>query len=280
MVGDLRRRPADGSHDRWATTPGMGEGTLGQGGSHSEEGQTMAQRRRRSLVTTHATSALLVIDMQNDFLAQGGYYDAKAQRLQATQGQLRATDLDALARVYRHPPPRCAIREPYQDFVRTVTAVAAQALTTGLTTIFVQAVYEPAACHRPPLFLHTPQRQDYGCHPGSWGADFVEPIKPLTTQAPAQIIVKPTFDAFFATELHGFLCDKQIDTLYVAGVETNVCVLFTVCSALSHGFKTSILVECVTTSQVEVHEPALQIMAIAQGRLMATPDFLARLARW
>jgi len=216
--------------------------------------------------------------MQNDFLAQGGYYDEKAKRIQANQGQLSATDLDDLARVYRHPPMRCAIREPYHDFVHTVTAVAAQALTTGLTTIFVQAVYDPAACNRPPLFLHNPQRPDYGCHPGGWGADFVEPIKPLTTQAPAKIIVKPTFDAFFATELHGFLRGKQIDTLYVAGVETNVCVLFTVCSALSRGFKTSILVECVTTSHLEVHETALQIMAIAQGRLMATPDFLTLLA--
>ena len=72
MLGGLVRWPADGSHDPWATTPGMGEGTFGLGGCHSEEDQTMAQRRRRSLVTTHATSALLVIDMQNDFLAQGG----------------------------------------------------------------------------------------------------------------------------------------------------------------------------------------------------------------
>jgi ureidoacrylate peracid hydrolase len=240
----------------------------------------MAQRRGRPFVTARATSALLVIDMQNDFLAQGGYYDEKAKRTQASQGHLSATDLDALARVYEHPPTRGAIREPYHDFVRTVTAVATQALTTGLTTIFVQAAYDPDACDRPPLFLHNPQRQDYGCHPGSWGADFVEPLKPLTAQAPAQGVAKPTFDAFFATELRSFLRGKQINTLYVAGVETNVCVLFTACSALSHGFKTSILVECVTTSHLEVHEAALQIIAIAQGRLMSTSDFLTLLEQW
>src|SRR6516162_11409782 len=52
-----------------------------------------------------------------------------------------------------------------------------------LTTVFVQAAYDPDSCYRPPLFLHNPQRRDYGCHPGSWGADFVEPIKQLTSQA-------------------------------------------------------------------------------------------------
>jgi nicotinamidase-related amidase len=240
----------------------------------------MAPGRGRSIVTARETSALLVIDMQNDFLAKGGYYDEKAKRTHASQGKLSATDIDALARVYLHPPTFCEIREPYQGFVRTVTAVAAMALKTGLTTVFVQAAYDPDSCYRPPLFLHNPQRQDYGCHPGSWGADFVEPIKQLTSQASAKVVEKHTFDAFFETELRGFLRFKQIDTLYVAGVETNVCVLFTACSALSNGFNTSILVECVTTSQMHTHETALQIIEIAHGRLMSTPDFLALLEKW
>jgi len=148
-----------------------------------------------------------------------------------------------------------------------------------MTTVFVQAVYDPASYYRPPLFLHDPQRQDYGCHRGSWGADFVKPIKQLTAQAYAKVVEKPTFDAFFATELRGFLRCRQIETLYVAGIETNVCVLFTACSALSNGFDTVILAECVTTSQTDVHETALQIIEIAKGRRMSTQDFLTLLER-
>src|SRR5262245_54747166 len=78
------------------------------------------QKRRRGIVTERDTSALLVIDMQNDFLATGGYYDEKAKRAYAKQGKLSATDIADLARVYLHPPTLCEIREPYQDFVRTV----------------------------------------------------------------------------------------------------------------------------------------------------------------
>ena len=110
------------------------------------------------IVTARDTSALLVVDMQNDFLATGGYYDEKDKRRRAGQGMLSAADIDVLARVYVHPPPLCEIREPYQDFVRTVTAVAAKALKTGLTTVFVQAAYDPDSRYRPPLFLRNPQQ--------------------------------------------------------------------------------------------------------------------------
>jgi nicotinamidase-related amidase len=239
----------------------------------------MEHVRGSGIMTARDTSALLVVDMQNDFLAKGGYYDEKDKRARTQQGQLSVTDINDLARVYVHPPLTCEIREPYYDFVRTVTAIAATALKNGMTTIFVQAAYDPASCYRPPLFLRDPHRQDYGCHPGSWGADLIEPIKPLASHAQAKVVEKPTFDAFFETELRGFLRGKQIDTVYVAGVETNVCVLFTACSALSNGFNTIILAECVTTSHAEVHAKALQIIEIAKGRLMSTRDFLTLLER-
>ena len=58
-----------------------------------------------------------------------------------------------------------------------------------------------------------------------------------------------------------------------------MCVLFTACSALSNGFDTIILAECVTTSQMDVHKKALQIIEMAQGRVISTRDFLKLLQR-
>jgi nicotinamidase-related amidase len=231
-------------------------------------------------VTTRDTSVLLVVDMQNDFLAEGGYYAEKAKRVYATGRELSTTDKDALARVYLNPPHTCEISDRYQEFVRAVTDVADTAMNRGMTTVFVQAAYDPESCYRPPLFLNDPQRRDYGCHPGTWGADLVEPIKQLASRECAKIVEKHTFDAFFETELRGFLRFKHIDTVYIAGVETNVCVLFTACSALSNGFETIILAECVTTSEMRVHKEALQIIEMAQGRVISTRDFLNRLERY
>jgi nicotinamidase-related amidase len=215
--------------------------------------------------------------MQNDFLAEGGYYGERAKR--AKGRALGATDRDALARLYLHPPLTCEVSDHYREFVRTVTDVAEAAMNRGMMTVFVRAAYDSESCYRPPLFLNEPQRRDYPCHLGSWGADFVEPIKQLASGGCAKIIEKHTFDAFFATELCGLLRSKHIDTVYIAGVETNVCVLFTACSALSNGFETIILTECVTTSEMRVHEEALQIIELAHGRLMSTRDFLTLLEK-
>jgi nicotinamidase-related amidase len=74
-------------------------------------------------------------------------------------------------------------------------------------------------------------------------------------------------------------CDKyQILTPHVAGVESNVYVLCTALTALSNGFQTVILEDCVATSQEARQAPALQIIAVAKGRRMSRADFLKTLA--
>jgi nicotinamidase-related amidase len=231
------------------------------------------------MVRDRDVAALVVIDMQNDFLTQGGYYDVKTRLARANDGELSPKDIATLAQLYRSPPPSWVIRDGYQDFVTRVAAVAAAALDHSVPTIFIRAAYNPASSYRPPLFTLQPERRDYGCHPGTWGADFVEPIQPLASHRHAKIIDKYTFDAFFETELRALLRFNQIDTLYLAGVETNVCVLYTALSALSNGFKTVILEDCVTTSQPELQAPTLQIIEVAKGQRMSHHRFLASLEK-
>lgn len=233
----------------------------------------------RIKVTNRDHSALVVVDMQNDFLARGGYYDEKINLERANHDVLNQGDIDTLARLHQHPPSSCVIREGYQHFVARVAAIAAEALVQNMPTIFVQAAYNPASLYKPPLFIASPERSDYSCHPGTWGADFVDPIKSLVADQNAKVIEKHTFDAFFETELRGFLRFHLIDTLYVAGVETNVCVLCTALSALSNGFTTVILEDCVTTSQPELHEPALRMIEVMKGQRLSNQDFLLWLAR-
>ncbi len=225
-------------------------------------------------VKQQKTSALVVIDMQNDFIAQGGYYDEFTKLKSAQGGDFTQADIDALAQVYRHPPPSCVIRAGYEDLVAAVAEVAAAALARRMPTIFVQTTYDPASCYRPPLFISAPKRQDYACHPGTWGSGLVDPIARLAADRGARVIEKHTFDAFFETELRGYLRFHQIDTLYLAGVESNICVLCTAFSALSNGFATIVLEDCVATSQAQLHTPALQIIQAAKGQRMWRQEFL------
>jgi nicotinamidase-related amidase len=228
-------------------------------------------------MTQRHRSALVVVDILNDFVAQGGYY-AEIARLKGEKGgELSRADIDVLAELHRHPPPSCVIRDGYQDLVTKVAEVSTAALAGQMPTIFVRTAYDPASRYRPPLFIAAPNRRDYACHPGTWGAELVDPIKRLAADRCAKVVEKHTYDAFFETELRSFLQSHHIDTLYVTGVETNVCVLFTALSALSNGFATVVLEDCVATSLPALHAPALQIIEVAKGRRMWHQDLLALL---
>jgi nicotinamidase-related amidase len=220
------------------------------------------------------TSALIVVDLQNDFLAQGGYYDEISKLTAAKDGKLSQADIDTLAQLYRNPPPSCVIRDGYRDLVTRVAEVAAAALARQMPTIFVRTAYNPSSMYRPPLFIAAPERQDYACHHGTWGSELVDPIKRLAADRCAKVVEKHTFDAFFETELRGFLRFHQIDTVYVAGVETNICVLCTALSGLSNGFRTVIVEDCVATSIPALHAPALRIIEVAKGQRMSHQQFL------
>jgi nicotinamidase-related amidase len=226
-------------------------------------------------MTQRYDSALVVVDMQNDFLSQGGYYDEITRLTARNGGELSQADIDTLAQLYRHPPASCVIRDGYQELVTRVAGVAAAALARQMPTIFVRTAYDPASCYRPPLFIAAPERRDYACHPGTWGSELVDPIGRLASDPCAKVVEKHTFDAFFETELRGFLRFRQINTLYVAGVETNICVLCTALSALSNGFGTVILEDCVATSLPALHAPALRIIEVAKGRRMSHLNFLS-----
>jgi nicotinamidase-related amidase len=160
-----------------------------------------------------------------------------------------------------------------------VAEVAAMTLTRKMPTIFVRTSYDPASYYRPPLFIAAPERKDYACHPGTWGAELVDPIRRLAADQRAKVVEKHTYDAFFETELRGFLRFHQIDTLYLAGIETNICVLCTALSALTNGFGTVGLEDCVGTSVPDLQVPALRIIEAAKGRRMSHLEFLAEVLR-
>jgi nicotinamidase-related amidase len=223
------------------------------------------------------TSALVVVDMQNDFLAQGGYYDEITRLTRAKNGVLSQADVEALSQLYQRPPSSCVIRDAYQELVAAVAEVASASLARQVSTIFVRTTYDPASRYRPPLFIAAPDRRDYACHPGTWGSELIDPIESLASDPYARIVEKHTFDAFFETELRGLLRFWQIDTVYLAGIETNICVLCTALSALTNGFRTVILEDCVTTSVPSLHAPALRIIKAAKGQTMVRQHFLASL---
>lgn len=170
-------------------------------------------------------AAVLVVDVQNDFVAEGGWAD---------RAGLERWHNEAAAR--RVPKFLLAARQ------------------AGVPVIFVQSTYDDIYVSDPMLErnlrrgLTAPR-----CVSGTWGAEFflVEP------EPGEQVIRKHRYSAFVETELHTVLRRLGVKTLILTGVYTEGCVE----STARHGYFLDYYVvmvdDCCGTTSEKIHRQAL-----------------------
>jgi len=96
---------------------------------------------------------------------------------------------------------------------------------------------------------------------GEAGQDIVPELYPVDGEP---VIDKPGKGAFFATELHPMLIYRNIESLIVCGVTTEVCVHTTVREANDRGYKCIVPGDCCGSYFPEFHEVGLRMIK-AQG---------------
>lgn len=153
------------------------------------------------------TTALLVVDMQNDFCHPDGalYSPASEAVIEPINGlimQARQSDIPVLFTADTHTD------EQFED-------------------AYYNDEYERWTEH---------------CEAGSWGWNLHDSIKSHLND---HIITKPTYDAFHETRLDEILSDKGITDLVIVGTLANVCVLHTAASAGKLDYRPVIAENCV-----------------------------------
>ena len=78
------------------------------------------------------------------------------------------------------------------------------------------------------------------------------------------VIDKPGKGAFYQTDLELMLKNREIDTLFVCGVTTEVCVNTTVREANDRGFRCIVISDCCASYFPEFHAAGLAMIK-AQG---------------
>ena len=191
-----------------------------------------------------AATALIVIDMQRDFIEEGGF------------GAALGNDVTVL-----------------QAIVPTVARLIAAARAAGLPVIHTRE------CHRPDLSDCPPAKRNRGKpslrigDPGPMGRILVagEPGAGIVSDlapAPGEIVIdKPGKGAFYATSLTEDLARLGTKTLLFAGVTTEVCVQTTMREANDRGFD-CLLVEDATESYFPAFKAAALDMIRAQGAIV------------
>jgi len=110
---------------------------------------------------------------------------------------------------------------------------------------------------------------------GSWGAAIVDDLKP----AEGDIVIegKRGLDTFASTNLDFILRSKGIKTVILGGFLTNCCVESTMRTAYEHGFDVITLVDCVAATSAEEHQNALKYDFPMFSRPMPSSEVLAQL---
>ena len=186
-------------------------------------------------------TALLVIDMQRDFVEPGGF------------GEQLGNDVSRLRRVI----------PPLQRLLATMRQDAYLVIHTREGHRADLSDCPPAKLARGRLSCGIGDVGPMGrvLVRGSYGHDIVDELKPLAEEA---VLDKPGKGAFFATDLDLMLRNHGIESLVVTGVTTEVCVNTTVREANDRGYECLVLDDCVGSYFPEFQEYALRMIK-AQG---------------
>jgi nicotinamidase-related amidase len=203
------------------------------------------------------TTALVIIDMQRDFLEPGGF------------GSMLGNDVTLL-----------------QSTIAPLQEVLAAARATGMAVVHTREGHRPDLADAPPAKL---ARGHLSCgigDPGPFGRvlvrgehghGIIDELAPIDGEP---VLDKPGKGAFYATDLELMLRNRGIGRLIVTGVTTEVCVHTTVREANDRGFECLVLSDCVGSYFPAFHEVGLQMIA-AQGGIFgwvaSSAELLAQL---
>jgi nicotinamidase-related amidase len=197
-------------------------------------------------------TAVIVIDMQRDFLEPGGF------------GESLGNDVSLLM----------AAVEPCRLLLRG-------ARERGLLVIHTREGHRPdlsdaprAKVERgaPNLRIGAPGPMGRILIRGEAGHDIVPALYPLPGEP---VIDKPGKGAFYATDLHTILHNHAIENLIVCGVTTEVCVHTTVREGNDRGYRCIVPGNCCASYFPEFHETGLRMIK-AQGGIFGWVSDSAR----
>jgi nicotinamidase-related amidase len=185
--------------------------------------------------------ALVVIDMQRDFLEPGGF------------GESLGNDVSQLRRTI----------EPLAAFMATWRAAGLPIIHTREGHLPDLSDCPPAKLRRgaPSMRIGDPSPNGRILIRGEYGHDIIDELQPVEGEA---VVDKPGKGAFYATELQELLEKDGIKSLLVAGVTTEVCVHTTVREANDRGYECLVLADCVGSYFPEFQRVGLEMIA-AQG---------------
>lgn len=189
-------------------------------------------------------AALLVIDMQKDFVDEGAIMEV------------------AMA---RHRIP-------------TMRRVIDRCRDAGVPVIYTRHVLSDRFEVSPLETAYQPRLKVTGMREGSVGIEIVPELAPLPHET---VISKHRYDAFHNTELETLLRNirgsGQVDTVIIIGTVTNICCESTARSAFMRDYKVAFVSDANGGLDDASHNATLEIIGRVFGRVMSATELIEQL---
>ena len=189
--------------------------------------------------------ALLVVDLQNDFLHPNGIFPRNGVKPAGAEGLI-----PALIPVIKE----CRRREVPVIYARMLIRRAPNGAPVGAGLL---------PWYRPFLLSE-------GLTPGSWGAGFVDELP-----APDYEVDKTRHSAFYHTDLEDILRGLGVEVLVLSGYQSHVCVESSARDAFFRDFKLLMLSDCMAAADPERHHATLRALSL-YGQVLDSKELLQR----
>ena len=203
-------------------------------------------------------SALIIVDMQNDFLHPDGSFGRRAAE-----------------------HPEFNIDMPFLvGTIPHVKRLADAFRAAGRPVVYVAHVLKPdysdAAFPYWRLGLQPGAGNSTHCVEGTWGAEIIDDLKPHQGE---HLIAKKGFGGFANTQLDTVLRNLGVTTCVVAGVTTCICVSNTVRGGVEQNYRTIVVSDAVAEVSRETHESELTTISRVFADVKTTDEVLEMLRR-
>ncbi|MGE0038131.1 MAG: cysteine hydrolase family protein [Xanthobacteraceae bacterium] len=189
-------------------------------------------------------AALIVVDVQNDFVSDGGYFHQVG----------------------------CDVSTIQKSAIPPLLSLIDKAREAGVLVVFIQAIYDDQYLSAPmrERDLRT-NREMPKCQSGTWGADFFA-VRP---QPGEPVVVKHRYSAVINTRLDALLKERGVKSLLMTGVATDTCVEATARDAYFIDYYVTLVQDCCGALDEEDHRTAVKRFARDYGPVVNSSDLIA-----
>ena len=187
-------------------------------------------------------TAVLVIDVQNDFCSPEGWFGKVGHDLSIIHGA-----------------------------VGKLKGFLGAARDAGNTMIFVRGVYDRKYLSQAMIERHERDGLPLEhCIEGSWGADYYE-IAPAASDIG---LIKHRYSAFIGTELDEILKERGIENLIMTGITSNVCVESTARDGYMYDYRIAFVSDCTGTYSQTLHDASLENIKRSFGVVVTSDELI------